>query len=142
MKQLLVAVDQSKSSVVAVKYCIDLARRFEFQIGLVEVTNFSTGNIDAGVLPEDAEKAGQIAAKTHIETVKANFPGVVFKEFEPIGNPRKEIDEVIESWGADLLIIGHHTHSTWHKIFYQSTELSLVNHLLIPLLIVPENFTI
>ncbi len=138
MKKVLIAIDKSKSALNAAKFGINYAVSHDLEIGIVEVTNYSVGNIDAGVLPEEADKASQIQAKAKVEQLKSLFPNTVIKEFEPIGKPTDEIKKIIETWGADMLIIGHQTHGLLHKIFSVNIEEQLVNHINIPLLIVPE----
>jgi len=139
MKKVLIGIDKSESAFNAAKYGINYAVANNLEIGIVEVSNYAIGNIDAGVLPEEADKTNQSQSKANVGRLKALFPNVVMKEFEPIGKPVDEIKKIIEGWGADMLIIGHQTHGLLHKVFSTNIEEQLVNHINIPLLIVPEN---
>ncbi len=141
MKRVLIAIDGSVSALNAAKYGIAFSEDFKFEIGIAEITNYAIGNIDAGVLPYDVELANQKRAKKHINEIRLMHPGMVIKEFLPIGNPDIEIMKIIKFWKADLLVIGHHTHNMLHRIFMNSLETRLINAIDIPLLIVPEKFS-
>jgi len=142
MKRLLIAIDNSISALNAAKYGLDFAKRLNLEIGIAEITTYSMGNIDAGILPFDAEKAMQQRAKTYIDEIKQLYPDLLIQEFVPIGKPHIEIKKIINIWGADMLVIGHHTHSMLHKLFLKSVEAKLIANIEIPILIIPESYTI
>ncbi|NQX85654.1 MAG: hypothetical protein HRT67_07085 [Flavobacteriaceae bacterium] len=75
---------------------------------MVEVVKYSVGNINAGLLPKDIESEQQQKAKVLIEGIRKTRKELVIEEFEPIGNPKKEIHKIIALWNANILIIGHH----------------------------------
>ncbi|MDY7396876.1 universal stress protein [Aureibaculum sp. 2210JD6-5] len=137
MKKILIAIDDSSSALNAAIFGIEFAINYDLEVGIVEVTNLSIGNIDAGIIPQDIEKANQFKAKINIEQVKSLFPKVNIKEFEPIGKPVEEIKKIIELYNGDMLIIGHQTHNLWHKLFANNVESELASHVKIPLLIIP-----
>jgi len=142
MKKILIAIDYSMSALNAAKYGLDLARQLKLDIGIAEITKYAMGNIDAGIMPFDAEKANQQRAKTYIDEIKQQYPDMSIQEFVPIGKPDIEIQKIIKLWGADMLIIGHHTHSALYKLFSKSVEAKLLAHIEIPILIVPENYSL
>lgn len=117
---------------------IEYAINYDLEIGIVEVIEFSAGNIDAGILPLDIEKENQTKAKTNIDQLKSLFPNIKITEFEPIGKPVKEINKIIKRNNIDMLIIGHQIHNFWHKLFDQNIEHLLMQNIEIPLLLVPE----
>ena len=142
MKKVLIAVDGGKSSITDVKYGIRFAQQNHAEIGIVEVTNLSIGSIDAGIMPEDEEKANQYAAKVNLSSIKLNYPQLSIKEFEPIGKPEVEIEKIVGLWQPDLLVIGHQTHSAWYKLFNPDVESELISQISIPMLIIPEKYKI
>ena len=91
-------------------------------------------------MPFEAEKANQQRAKKYVDEIKQVYSELEIKEFVPIGIPEIELKKIIELWEADLLIIGHHTHGLFHKLFSKSVETELIATIDIPILIVPENY--
>lgn len=140
MQKILIAIDDSLSALNATKYGIELAQKLNAQIGLIEVTNYSVGNVEAGVMPADFDKAGVLRSKAHIEEIKKTYPNLSIEEFEPIGVPDKELNQTIKLWDANILVIGHQAHDLLHRLFSRSVEKELLKHITIPLLVVPENY--
>ena len=138
IKKILIAIDDSLSAMHAVNYGIALAKEVNANIGVVYVTQYSRGNIDAGILPADAEKEMQQRHEVLIDEINMTHPTVDIEEFDPIGKPESEIKNVIELWKPDLLVIGQHTHGFFQKLFGHHTEQHLIGHIKIPLLIVPK----
>jgi len=139
IEKILIAVDDSPSAMHAADYGIHLAQTLEAKIGIITVTPFSSGNIDAGITPEMAQTKLQILADRLLDDISITHPKVAIEEFNPIGNTANEIINIIELWNPDLMVIGHHTHSALAKFFGLSTEIKLISHLKKPLLIVPHN---
>ena len=137
MKKVLILLDNNTSFNVSL-YGVKFAQDIEAEIGLVQITNYSVGNIDAGITPLDAERVNQEKAVHHIEKIKTEFPNINFIEFEPIGKPEKEIKRIIKQWSFDIVIVGHHTHSRLYEFFVKDTEEKLLHNLSIPILIIPN----
>lgn len=140
MHKILIAINDNLSALNAAKYGIALAQRVNAQIGIIEVTNYSVGAVEAGIMPADFEKAGVLHSKAHINQIKKAYPNLHIDEFEPIGIPDKELNTAIKLWGADLLVIGHQVHDLLHSLLLRSVEKELLKHIIIPVLIVPEHY--
>ena len=140
MKKILLAIDNSMSALNAAIYGIELAQKFDLEIGIAEITKYSTGNIPGGVMPIEAEKVNQQRAKTYIDEIRQVYPSLIIEEFVPIGNPEVELKKIIKLWEADLLVIGHHKHDIFHKLFSKSIEAELIATIEIPIIIVPEEY--
>ncbi len=104
MQKILIAFNDNLSALNATKYGIELAKKINAQVGLIEVTNYSIGAVEAGVMPIDLENAGVLQSKAHIEQIKKVYPNLHIEEFEPIGIPDKELNETIKLWDADILV--------------------------------------
>lgn len=139
IEKLLIAVDDSPAAMHAADYGINLAKTLHAEVGVVCVAENGIGNIDAGLLPQDVEKTLQMRSDNLLDEINITHPELKIEEFDPIGNPYTEIQNVIELWKPDLLVIGHHNKNVFDRIFNRSTERALVNHINIPILIVPEN---
>ena len=142
MHKILIAINDHPSALNATKYGIELAQRINAKVGIIEVTNYSLGAVEAGIMPVDIEKAGVLNAKTHIGQIKKFYPNLYIEDFEPIGIPDKQLNEAIKLWDADLLVIGHQVHNLLHNLLSRSIEKELLKHIIIPILIVPENYKI
>jgi len=135
--KILIAVDDSAAAMHAADYSIKLANELQAKVGIVCVTDFNLGNIDAGITPRAMEMAMQRRNDILIDEINITHPGVEIEEFDPIGHPFKEIENIIELWSPDLLVIGHRNHNFFNKIFGQHIERKLLKHIKIPILIIP-----
>lgn len=140
MKRILIASDGSQSAINAAEYGIAYATHLNADIALVSVTDYSIGNMDAGISPKEIEDTGQAQAKAHVKDLLSRHGDLNIVEFEPIGRPDLEINKVIDDWQADLLIIGHHTHHFWEKILFKNLEHKIMSVIKIPLMIIPKDF--
>ncbi len=139
IQKILVAIDGSKSALHAANYAIQLAKEVHAKLEIAYIIKYAIGNIDTGILPIDAEEHEKENAIKLINKIKTIHPEIKIQEFETIGIPTEEINKIIQSWDADLFVIGHHTHSFLDKILLPSVEDNLLQHLQIPLLIIPNN---
>jgi nucleotide-binding universal stress UspA family protein len=138
--KILVGIDGSDSAINAANYAIKLAKEIQAELEIIYVIRFSTGNIDAGVLPVKIEEYEKERAVNLVGKIKNQHPDIKISDVEPIGLPIAEINKAIENWKPDLFIIGHHTHHFLEHLFIGSIEKKLLSKLKIPLLIVPENY--
>ena len=140
MNKVLIAVDSEKKSVNAVKFGVSLSLKLKAKVALVDIVKNSIGAIDAGIMPQDYEKAGLVEAKSYIEEIKACYPNVSFEDFEVVGKPHEELNNIVALWNADILIIGQRSHSMLEKIFNHSVEKQLLETLKVPLIVVPQSY--
>ena len=139
-RKILLAIDGSASALNAADYAIELAKETNSELEIVHIVRFAMGNIDAGILPKDVEEKEKEQAIQLINKIKEEHGDVKIQDFETIGRPVKEINHEIKEWEADLLIIGHHTHSFFEKLFINSFENDLLKNLKIPLLTIPAKY--
>ena len=140
LQKIIVAIDGSSSAIHAAHCAVKLAKQVNAYIELVYVVRYAIGSIDAGVLPDELEKIEKQNADQLIEKIKKKHRDVSIQSFEPIGKPIEMIQEAIDKWDADLIIIGHHTHNFIEDLFYGSVEKQLLKHLRIPMLVIPEDY--
>ena len=140
IKKILIAIDGSDSALNAANYGIQLAKQIHAELELVYVVRYSAGNIDGGIFPAEIEAQERQKAIQIIDKIKGEHSDVKIQDFETVGRPAKEIIKVIQSWDADLLIIGHHTHHFLEGLLTNSIEKKLLKHLKIPVLAIPENY--
>jgi len=138
INKILVAIDGSISAKNAVEYAVRLAKEVNAQIEIIYVIKYAIGAIDAGILPIDIEAHEKENALKLIDEIKKEHPDISIKDFEPIGQPTEEIIKTIKNWEADLLVIGHHTHSFIDKILMGSVENTILHHIHIPVLVIPK----
>ena len=138
--KILVAIDGSPSSLNAAEYAIELAKETRSEIEIVYIIRYAMGNIAAGISPHEIENQEKEKAIQLIDKIKADHGDVKIRDFETVGRPVIEITKEINAWGADLLVIGHHSHSFLDKLLTKSVEEDLLKTLKIPLLTIPKNF--
>ncbi|MGC1513996.1 universal stress protein [Flagellimonas sp.] len=142
IKKILVAIDGSDSALNAANYAVELANQVHAQLEIVYVVRYSPGKIDAGIFPADIQSEEKENAIQLINKIRQEHPEVKIQDFETLGRPAEEINKTIQNWNANLLIIGHHAHRFFTHLLKNSIEKKLLKHLKVPLLIIPENYTI
>lgn len=142
IKKILVAIDGSDSALNAANYAVLLANQVHAQLEIVYVVRYSPGKIDAGIFPADIQSEEKENAIQLINKIRQEHPEVKIQDFETLGRPAEEINKTIQNWNANLLIIGHHAHRFFTHLLKNSIEKKLLKHLKVPLLIIPENYTI
>ncbi len=140
INKIAVALDGSNSAINATNYAIELAKKVSAKIEIISIIKYSLGNIEAGILPQVIEKENEKQAMKSINKIKNEHKDVLISNFETVGIPEKEIIKQIKIWNADLLILGHHTHSIIENLFIKSVEKKLINHIECPILIIPKKF--
>ncbi|MBK5209371.1 MAG: universal stress protein [Flavobacteriaceae bacterium] len=95
--KILVGIDGSDSAINAANYAIKLAKEIQAELEIIYVVRFSTGNIDAGVLPVKIEEYEKERALALVAKIKNQHPEIKISDIEPIGFPITEINKAIEN---------------------------------------------
>ena len=134
--KILIAIDNSEAALHTANYGINLAKRLKAKTGICYITKPSSANIDVDLVPVGKENTLQVRHDLLLDEINITHPYVVIEEFDPISNPKKEIEHLITLWQPDLLIIGHQTHNVLIPLLKSGLEKQLLEHLKVPLLIV------
>ena len=138
--KILIAVDSSEFSMRAAKKGIQLAHQIGAKVALLFVIDLSKaiGNIDAGILPEQALLVLKKEAEQTLDDLAVMYNGEEILKFMPEGHPTKDILKTAEIWGADLLVIGTHGRTGLLHLLVGSTAEYIVRHSKIPVMVVPS----
>ncbi len=139
-KKILISVDDSPYSIEAAKKGVELAIANNAEIGLIHVIDESEtiGNIDAGISPADALVILEKGSDKFMEGLRnLYFHDLNIQQFTPVGKPVKEILNVAERWGADLIVTGTHRTTGWKRLIIGSISEDIIRHSKIPVMVVP-----
>ncbi len=137
IKKILIAVNDNETSTEILDTGFALAEQLGAEVGIVDVARLSFGYIDAGIYARQIEEVNLNIAKHTVKSIKEKYPGKIAADFEPVGDPVSEIRKILDEWGADLIIIGHHQRSVFRKIADTSQERRLINQIDVPVMVVP-----
>ena len=142
IKTLMVAIDFSDSSKIALRYAAALAHKFQARLILVHVVEFSLVGSELGALELAQIQSGlEEEANKQIQNLVADeLPSEI--ESQTVirtGKPYSEIVHAAEEFKVDLLIIATHGHSTLTKMLLGSTAERVVRHANCPVLIIPRS---
>lgn len=138
-KHIVVAYDGSSNAKKALDVAIDLAKRYESKLDIIEVVDSSVF-AGAGVAPVPAEVIENVynKAKADIEDAKKlakdkgiNADGVVLE-----GDPATAVLEYTSKNNADLIVTGSRGLSTLKRIFLGSVSTRIVQEAKVPVLVV------
>ncbi|MFT3884199.1 MAG: universal stress protein [Flavobacteriales bacterium] len=137
--RILIAVDSSEFAMQAAKRGLELAHALHAKAALVFVVDAAkaTGNIDAGISPENALIVLKKEAADTLDQLAAMYNGNDLLKFMPEGHPVEEIQLTAHTWDADLIVMGTHARTGLAHLFAGSVAESVMHHASIPVLIVP-----
>ena len=137
--KILIAVDSSEFSMQAAKKGLELAHQMEAEVALLFVvdTSKAIGNIDVGVLPEQALIILKKEAEQTLDELATMYNGESILKFMPEGHPTKDILKTAEVWEADLIVIGTHGRTGLMHLLVGSVAEYVVRHSKIPVMVVP-----
>lgn len=138
-KKILIAVDSSEYSMKAAKKGLALSHQLGAVAALLFVIEKSKamGNIDAGILPEQALIVLIKEAEQTLDELAQMYNGKELLKFMPEGNPEEDIVKTAENWKADLIVLGTHGRTGLKHLLMGSTAERVVRHSSIPVMIVP-----
>ena len=151
MNKICIAVDYSPSARKVAEIGFAHAHMLNAGITLVHVVA-NSGNYDMGyssvmgfdgyaVMPNlQVMEALQETSQEYLKKVK-NHLGDDSIDLQVLtgGDTSTALLEFATEWGADLLVIGTHSHSALENLFMGNTAASIVKNTKIPLLVIPVN---
>ena len=138
--KILIAVDSSEFSMQAAKKGLELAHQTKAEVALIYVvdTSKAIGNIDAGILPEQAMVILKKEVEQTLDELSEMYNGNSILKFMPEGHPTKDILKTAEIWGADLIVIGTHGRTGLMHLLVGSVAENVVRHSKVPVMVVPS----
>ncbi|MFH4965601.1 universal stress protein [Gaetbulibacter sp. M235] len=138
--KILIAVDSSEYSMQAAKKGLELAHQVDAKVALLFVvdTSKAMGNVDAGILPEQALIVLKKKAEQTLDELATMYNGKDILKFMPEGSPTKDIIKTAEIWEADLIVMGTHGRTGLLHLLVGSVSEHIIRHSKIPVMVVPS----
>jgi len=138
--KILIAVDSCEFSMQAAKKGLELAHQINAQVALIYVvdTSKAIGNIDAGILPDQAMVVLKKEVEQTLDELATMYNGDSILKFMPEGHPTKDILKTAEVWDADLIVMGTHGRTGLMHLLVGSVAEYIVRHSKIPVMVVPS----
>lgn len=142
--KILIAIDSSIHSVKAAKYGLQLGQKLNAKIGIVSIIDKmrEMGNIDAGILPDEARIILHKEVEMQIENIIQENANLNFEKFILDGNPVKDIVKVATKWNADLLVVGSHGDTGMLSRIMGSVTESIIRKSTVPTIIISPNMVL
>lgn len=138
--KILIAVDSSEFSMAAAKKGLELAHQLNAKAALVFVVDKSKGlgNVDAGIMPEDAMLVLKKEAEQTLDQLATMFNDKEVMKFMPEGHPFEDIIETAKTWEADIIVIGTHGRTGLKHLLMGSVAEQIIRHSKVPVMVVPQ----
>jgi len=138
--KILIAVDSSEYSMQAAKKGLKLAHQINAKVALLYVvdTSKAMGNIEAGILPEQALIVLKKEAEQTLDELATMYNSKDILKFMPEGSPTKDIIKTAEIWEADLIVMGTHGRTGLLHLLVGSVSEYIIRHSKIPVMVVPS----
>lgn len=139
--KVLIAVDSSEYSMKAAKEGLELAHQLNAKAALLYVvdTSKAMGNVDAGIMPQQALIVLKKEAEQTLDELAAMYNGNEIMKFMPEGaHPAEDIIQTAENWEADLIVIGTHGRTGLLHLLMGSIAEDVVRHSKIAVMVVPS----
>ena len=130
-QHILLAIDFSEHSRVAVERARDLAQHYEAELSLVHVVEYLPvmDSSFGPITPYDVELTEQMveSARKHLAALGGELAIPEDRRWIEMGSPKSEILRVAEEQGTDLIVLGSHGR---HGIglLLGSTASSVIHH--------------
>ncbi|MDT7875858.1 MAG: universal stress protein [Sulfolobaceae archaeon] len=139
-KKILVAYDGSDHAIRALDIAIDIAKKYEAKLDIVEVVD-TAALLGMGVAPIPGEVIQQVynKAKNDVDSAKSKAQQQGVKEVESVvleGDPATAILEYASKNGVDLIVTGSRGLSTFKRIILGSVSTKIVQDSKIPVLVI------
>ena len=141
LKQILVPIDFSDCSRMALRYAVPVAERFGAELLLLYVIQTNALPAELGYVPSEIKRAGIRSAQTALEefaqrTEQALGTHFVRKTTVRNGIPWQEITAAAQALDVDLIILSTHGYTGIKHILMGSTAERVVQHAPCPVLVV------
>ena len=139
--KILIAVDSSEYSMKAAKKGLELAHQLNARTALLYVVDTlkAMGNVDAGIMPQEALIVLKKEAEQTLDELAAMYNGHELMKFMPEGaHPPDDIIKTAENWEADLIVIGTHGRTGLTHLLMGSVAEHVIHHSKIPVMVVPS----
>ncbi|MCH1770718.1 MULTISPECIES: universal stress protein [Metallosphaera] len=138
-KHILVAFDGSENAKRALNVAVDLSKRYEAKLDVVEVVDTSV-LLGAGIgpVPPDVIESLYNKARADIESAKkiADQAGVKAEGVIVEGDPATAIMDYASKNGVDLIVTGSRGLSTIKRMFLGSVSSRIIHEAKMPVLVV------
>ena len=143
MKNILVAVDLKEGTQKVLAYAVEQAQLHKAHVWIVHVAAPEPDFIGYEVGPQYIRDMRATELKEEHRQLKelaseVAFKGIAAESIMINGATIEMLSAEIEKLHIDLVVIGHHKHSLIHKAFFGRTDVSLIEHTNVPVLVVPE----
>ena len=141
LKTILFPTDFSESSEAALAFASTLAAESGAKLCILHVAEDSSAYVSGyagfAYLPEMAEQVAK-ENRTLLEQVKPTISGVEFEHRYETGSPAKEILELADREGVDLIVLGSHGRTGVSRLLMGSIAESVVRGANCPVLTVKQ----
>jgi nucleotide-binding universal stress UspA family protein len=145
--KILVAVDESDTSLHALEHAIELARKLSASVRMIHVLDMSwlplgpEVAIDTAALSEARRSAGEeIIASARDAAQRAGFDAeaVLVETETPIQQVAEALAREAARWSADLVVLGTHGRRGFQHLMLGSVAEQMVRRSSAPVLLVPS----
>ena len=137
-KKVLIAVDNSKYSRLAIQKGMGIAQQLGAEAGIVTVVDPTgpMGNAEAGIYSGDTWNNIYEEANKYIDTIAEKYNHLTITKFVQTGNPINEVVNTARLWNADLIVTGTHGRSGISHLIMGSVAESILKNADVPVMIV------
>jgi nucleotide-binding universal stress UspA family protein len=144
--KILIAVEDSPYSEVAIHYGIILARKMDAKLALVHADDIPVNTpyvadpmlSEAPLLINEMMQVQEEASKQLFERLRIKYPDIAMTTYTRIGRPQDEILAVADEYGADLIILGTHGRTGFDHFISGSVSGSVARKAKCPVMIIPK----
>ncbi len=131
-KNMLYAIDLDEESINSLTDALDLAKMFKSRIHIVYVNDPMAG------YRHPADKEDTVALR-----VRQSVPDAILEQLDVVyaslkGNVAEEIVQYASDNQNDLIIVGHKHRSKLYTAMFDSTDVNVIDSVLLPVLVIPE----
>ncbi len=142
MKNVLVAVDFKEGTEKVLDFAKQFGQMYLAKVWIIHVSAPEPDFVGYEVGPQYISDMREVELKEEHKLLKKyaddmSFVGVASEGIMLEGGTVEMLAAEITKLHIELLIVGHHKHGVFHKAFFGRTDVSLIEHVKVPTLVVP-----
>lgn len=142
MKNILVAIDFKEGTDRLLKFAKEFAQQYLAKVWIIHVSAPDPDFVGYDVGPQYIADLREAELKEEHKIIKKyademSFSGIVTEGIMLAGGTVEMLCAEVSKLHIDMAIIGHHKHGFFHKAFFGRTDVSFIEHINVPTLVVP-----
>ena len=132
-QNMLYAIDLDAENISSVGYALEFAKMFESRLHIVYINDPQAGYRH----PMDREDTVALKVREAVPESLLENMDIIYASFK--GNVAEQIVRYAKEQTIDLIMVGHKHHGKLYSAMFDSTDVNIIDAVMLPVLVIPEH---